>query len=168
MPIRFKDINDLPVYELDSSGGFAYRDQQVVPFALVGFAIRHGALVDAVTPLYRELKPNGTLSEIVSGGHYGGMGGDETFVEMPGYVVVGLVLSQGALTDSLAIIWQRWTAQGVDVNDENISDRFGGSGGIGRNPIKAVPGGCAIGIHGKAGGAVDRISLITAHPIINK
>jgi hypothetical protein len=148
-------------------GGDPFREaRNNAPFALVGFDIRHGSLVDAVTPLFRELKDDGTVGEIVRGGRYGGSGGEEVTLEIPGYVVVGLSLRQAQYTDQLSVTWQRWTNSGVSGADENMSRALGGGGGFARAPIRALPGHCACGVHGKSDALVDRLSLVTARPVI--
>lgn len=143
-------------------GGFFLHEQRT-PFALVGLTVRSGTLIDSVTPIYRELKEDGSLGEELKGSRYGGLGGGERTLIKPGYVVVGLSLSQGLYVDRLAMIWQRWTHRGLDAKDTDKSDYVGGNGG-GPEEVRAQTGHIAVGIHGKSGTLIDRLSLITVRP----
>jgi hypothetical protein len=174
MPIVYndRDIISLPNADLIVDpvtfkrypiGGGRFQEEQRAPFALTGLIVRSGTLIDAVMPLFQELKKDGSLGEEITGQRYGGLGGGERKIVKQGYVVIGLSLYQGLYIDQVAILWQRWTAKGLDNGDTDKSSYTGGVGG-GPEEIRAQPGHIAIGIHGKSGTLVDRISLITARP----
>lgn len=165
MPITFDEKDSLSIFDPATSGGDSFTEDRGTPNALIGFDVRHAALIDAVTPIYAELRDDGTLGEEKTGSRYGGLGGQPTRLLKPGYVVVGLDCRQGQFEDNMAVIWQKWTPAGPDNSDEDKSDVVGGPGG---RPLKmsAKPGHVAIGIHGRSGGLVDRLSLITAKPVL--
>jgi hypothetical protein len=181
MPVRLEDKTIVPICEPErwighgdsgDVGGwpFAYLPpidpwaRQNVPYALVGFDIRSGSLVDGVTPLYRELKDDGNVGEVVAGYPCGGWGGHQVHVEDSGFVVVGLTLLQAQYTDQMKVVRQLWSAQGL-FGSVVTSLPLGGSGGY-HAYINAPPGHCAIGIYGKSGSLLDRISIVTARPVI--
>lgn len=122
--VRHEGINNV-------QGGSPFEDYRNAPYVLVGLKIRHGSNIDAVTPIYRKINDDGSLSEITFPGmRHGGGGGGETILEKAGCVVVGLDLRQGKITDKIRVAFQKWTNKGVDVNSPyQYEGPVGGNGG---------------------------------------
>ena len=110
-------------------------------FALTGFKVRHGDVIDALTPIYAEMKikPNSdlTLGDNRPGKQLGGAGGAETILEQEGYIITGVNTYHGTYFDvphiiHIQIIWNKLTPQGIDSTDEIISEKLG-NGNYARN-----------------------------------
>jgi hypothetical protein len=176
MPVKLEEKTLVPMYEPDrwighgdsgDVGGWPFEylppidpwARQNVPYALVGFDIRKGTLIDGVTPLYRELKDDGNVGDVVSGNHYGGWGGYESQVGTAGSWLAFLAPSpiHGPVGRNSTCVSSRSNWQSGSVSP------FGRWGGFPAY-INAPPGHCAIGIHGK-GGSLDRVSIV-ARPVI--
>lgn len=167
MPITFVEKDQMSGVDMQTSGGSPFsEDMGDPPHVLVGFEVRHGALIDGITPIYNELNDDGSLGVERTGSFYGGTGGQATRLLNEGYVVVGLDCRQAQFEDNLAVVWHKWTPTGPDTSEEDKSQALGGQGG---RPVQisARTGHVGIGIHGRSGGFVDRLSLITAKPVPN-
>ncbi len=148
-------------------GGAKFSEKKQAPYALIGLKVRHGSLVDAVTGIYGQLKADGTIGSTIEGHRYGKTGGGQTIVRRKGYVIVGLSLRSTRYVVQLRILWQKWTSSGPNPSEEVQSQILGGPKGRPFD-LKVPAGEVAIGIHGRAGTYIDRISLITAKPVIRK
>ena len=177
MPVTFEDRDVVSIIEPDSTGGTYFISEERAPRALVALEVRSGSRIDAVTPIYRELRSDGGMGEEISGPRFGGQGGTLRLLEKSGYVIVGIGfrLAKGRKptirTVELNVIWQRWTASGPDGNDQDRSPNLGtANGGAGSDgaprEVVALNGSVAIGIHGFSGSEIDRLSLITARPVV--
>lgn len=99
--------------------------------ALIGFRVRHGDIIDAVTPLYAEVTPRLELKGEFEGDRIGGTGGGETVLKQPGYVVTGFDIQRGhyfgrSEVVHLRVVWNRLTRNGIDPDAEIVSDKLGG------------------------------------------
>lgn len=99
--------------------------------ALIGFRVRHGDVIDAVTPLYAEVTPRLELKGEFEGDRIGGTGGSETVLKQPGYVVTGFDIQRGyyfgrSEVVHLQVIWNRLTPKGIDPQAEVVSKKLGG------------------------------------------
>lgn len=90
MPVTFHDRDAVSLIDEATSGGSPFSHEHPAPYGLVGLDVRSGNRIDAVTPIYRELKDDGTVGEEVAGPRFGGTGGGVTRVQKPGYVIAGL------------------------------------------------------------------------------
>ncbi len=98
--------------------------------ALIGFRVRHGDVIDAVTPIYAQVTEKLQLAGEFEGDRIGGTGGGETVLKKPGYVVTGFDVQRGYYfgrrqVAHFQIIWQRLTATGVDFKSTVLSERLG-------------------------------------------
>lgn len=97
--------------------------------ALIGFNVRHGDIVDALTPIYSEVTSKLELVGEYEGERVGGTGGNNTEAKHPGYVVTGFDIQRGAYIGreeviNFTIYWNRLTSSGIDVNDQIVSEKF--------------------------------------------
>ena len=97
---------------------------------LVGVRIRSGQWIDAVTPLFAAIQPDGRLGAAFPGHEEGGRGGtaQPDFVH-DGYVVAGINRRAGVVLDAVQIIWRPWTGSGMKSGPVLLSPWIGGSGG---------------------------------------
>ena len=98
--------------------------------ALVGFRVRHGDIVDAVTPIYAEVTESLELRGEFDGDRIGGTGGRETVLTQPGHVVTGFDIHRGnyfgrSEVVHIVIVWNRLTENGIDPNSTVTSDKLG-------------------------------------------
>ena len=99
--------------------------------ALVGFRVRHGDIVDAITPIYSKVSDKLSLSEEYDGERVGGDGGSETILKQPGYVVTGFDVHRGNYFNRSEVVhftvyWSKLTSAGIDINDTIPSKKLGG------------------------------------------
>jgi hypothetical protein len=99
--------------------------------ALVGFRVRHGDIIDAVTPIYAEVTKSLQLQGEFEGERIGGTGGGETVLKKPGYVVTGFDVQRGYYFGRqevvhFQVIWKRLTPKGVDPSSDIVSEKLGG------------------------------------------
>ena len=98
--------------------------------ALVGFRVRHGDIVDAVTPIYAEVTESLELRGEFDGDRIGGIGGRETVLTQPGHVVTGFDIHRGnyfgrSEVVHIVVVWNRLTENGIDANSTVTSDKLG-------------------------------------------
>ena len=127
-------ISSLGVSAVDSA-----RDRVIEKFptlkgkniALIGFRVRHGDIIDAVTPIYSEVTKSLELQGEFEGERIGGTGGGETVLKKPGYVVTGFDVQRGYYFGRnevvhFQVIWKQLTPKGVDPSSEIVSEKLGG------------------------------------------
>ena len=98
--------------------------------ALVGFRFRYGDIIDAITPIYSEVTATMQLQGEFEGERVGGMGGVETVLKNPGYVVTGFDVQRGMYAGKsevvhMQIYWSRLTEKGIDDKDTVVSQKIG-------------------------------------------
>lgn len=99
--------------------------------ALIGFRVRHGDIIDAVTPIYAEVTPSMELVGEYEGQRIGGTGGGETVLKKPGFVVTGIEVQRGWYFGRSEVVhfqvtWQRLGRQGLEADSTVASQRLGG------------------------------------------
>lgn len=99
--------------------------------ALIGFRVRHGDIIDAVTPIYSEVTKSLQLQGEFEGERIGGTGGGETVLKKPGYIVTGFDVQRGYYFGRqevvhFQVIWKRLTAKGIDPDSMTTSVKLGG------------------------------------------
>lgn len=98
--------------------------------ALAGLKVRHGDVIDALTPIFAEIDANMNIKSQPEASDIGGEGGAETVLLKPGYLVTGINLRRGMYFGRdevihLELIWQKLTPNGFDPMTQEISDRMG-------------------------------------------
>lgn len=98
--------------------------------ALIGFRVRHGDIVDAVTPIYAEVTTSLELKGEFEGDRIGGTGGSETVLKQPGYVVTGFDIQRGdyfgrSEVVHMQVIWNRLTRNGIVPDSTMVSEKLG-------------------------------------------
>ena len=98
--------------------------------ALIGFSVRHGDIIDAVTPIYSVVSPRLKLKGEYVGDRLAGDGGGETVLKQPGYVVTGFDVQYGeyygdTAVVQLKVIWTRLTSNGLDTGSIIESEKLG-------------------------------------------
>jgi hypothetical protein len=98
--------------------------------ALVGFRVRHGDIIDAVTPIYSEVSSQMELVGKFEGERIGGTGGGETVLLRPGYVVTGFDIQRGYYFGRdevvhMQVYWTRLGSRGLVAEDTLASPRLG-------------------------------------------
>jgi len=99
--------------------------------ALVGFRVRHGDVIDAVTPIYSEVTESMKLKGEYEGDRIGGAGGGETILKKPGHVVTGFDIQRGVYFGAREVVhfqvtWNALTASGIDQASTTVSEKIGG------------------------------------------
>lgn len=99
--------------------------------ALIGFRVRHGDIIDALTPIYAEVTPKMELAGEYEGKRIGGDGGGETLLKQAGHVVTGIDIQRGFYFGRtevvhVQIIWHPLTRRGIDSAATLTSKRLGG------------------------------------------
>lgn len=171
MAITFERRTELQIDDIQNAGGLPFSHESAAPYALVGLIVGCGSriyapkVISGITPIYGILNNNGTISvQEMMGPRFGSTEQFEMKFKKPGSVIVGLNIKQGSFIDQLQIVWQKWTSAGLDGKDER-TEYCGGQGGEYKEIH--VPVGCvAMGIHGRCGDLIDRISLIACKPVI--
>lgn len=121
-------------------------ESRVAP--LVALRVRHGDVIDAITPVFAELAPDFTVKTMWIGERFGGDRGDETLPEAEGYIVTGLDVYRGAYFGKeeivqFQVIWHKLTPTGIDPAAERISDKLGSgnfASGLQLESVRAEPG----------------------------
>ena len=127
-------INNLGVSEVGSARDKVLEKYPVLEgknIALVGFRVRHGDVIDALTPIYSEVTVKMQLQGEFEGERVGGLGGSETVLKKPGYVVTGFDVQRGYYFGRSEVIhiqlyWSRLTSKGIDMDDTASSPKMGG------------------------------------------
>ncbi|MEL6227568.1 MAG: caspase family protein, partial [Pseudomonadota bacterium] len=109
------------------------------PFtALSGLVVRHGDIIDAVTPVYAEVDETGTLGNPIEGNRYGGTGGGVTRLEKDGHLITEVQLTRGRYFGASHVIYLDVTFQKLGPNglmDETSQSERLGSGNYATNLI---------------------------------
>ena len=97
---------------------------------LVALKVRHGDVIDAVTPIFAELGSNISIQNTIEGNRFGGGGGGETILEHDGYIITGFNVSYGYYFGAeqmvhIQVIWNKLTSSGIDPQDKITSDLLG-------------------------------------------
>lgn len=98
--------------------------------ALVALRVRHGDIIDAVTPVFGEIAPDLKVRKTVVGERIGGSGGAETVLEREGHIIRGIRIQRGHYFGRdevvhLQVIWAKLTPQGIDPKATAASERLG-------------------------------------------
>ncbi|NEO71527.1 hypothetical protein [Moorena sp. SIO3H5] len=98
--------------------------------AFVALKVRHGDIIDAITPIFAEITPDFRLGKPKVGMQYGGTGGEETVLQRSGCIVTGVNLYKGNYFGreeiiQIELIWNRLTPQGLDPSAEVLSEKLG-------------------------------------------
>jgi len=96
---------------------------------LAGLVIRHGEIIDALQPIYRNINNDGSLGDTVRDQQFGGNGGNKTELLREGYVIVGIIYNQGYWMGSRRLagfvpIMQKWE-NGKPAGDMIMSGSYG-------------------------------------------
>ncbi|HEY7957144.1 MAG TPA: hypothetical protein VII38_17685 [Polyangia bacterium] len=165
MAVPFVNVQVVPFVDAGTGGRPFVCQGPGRGFALIGLALRAGAWIDRVTPIFAELFSDGTLGPAVRGASFGGAGGfDIELRARPRYVVTGLQTRSGEFVDGVRLLQTRWDGE-LRIGDASWT-AWGGSsvGGRERAPGIATPRGAAVvaGIAGRAGRFVDNLTILTA------
>lgn len=100
-------------------------------FALSGLIVRHGDIIDAVTPIFTKVSVKGEYGEPQTGKQYGGDGGGVTRLEKPGYLISEIRLIRGSYFGArhvihIEVLWRKLGRDGLDPKTEVASKRLGG------------------------------------------
>ena len=171
-----QDLIRLEIPEPQSASG-SYFEQISHTCVITGIQIRKGDIIDAVTPIFQPLEPDGLIrSELYLGKQQGDDGGGGDIFLQEGYVLVGLCFQtvnyygHGAI-NALSLIWRRWL-NGQVTNEEIMSEplipqlpsyvkTFGSAE---RVEVYVPDQYVAIGICGRASSYVNTLSLIAGKP----
>jgi hypothetical protein len=99
--------------------------------ALTGLKVRHGDIIDAITPIFTEITPGLKITtNKVMGQRQGGTGGGETSLEHEGYLITGIDIYRGYYFGrdeiiQIQIIWHKLTPQGIDEAARIVSEKLG-------------------------------------------
>jgi hypothetical protein len=93
--------------------------------ALSGLHIRHGQIIDAVTPIYSHFDDDFNMLSKSYGNQIGGNGGGETLLEKDGYIISEIKIEKvnyygGQTIANLQIVWQQPTNTGNRISSEMI------------------------------------------------
>lgn len=97
---------------------------------LVGLKVKHGQLIDSITPMFAEINPNLQIKKTIEGQRIGGSGGEETLLERKGYIVTGINLYYGEYFGReevihIELLWSKLTPQGINTRDQQVSEKLG-------------------------------------------
>jgi hypothetical protein len=99
--------------------------------ALVALKVRHGGLIDSITPIFAEIASDlKARDKKIIGQRIGGEGGGETLLEREGYLITGVDVYRGEYFGrdeviQLQVIWHKLTPQGIDPTAEIVSEKLG-------------------------------------------
>jgi hypothetical protein len=164
MPILFTNVRVAPSVDF-STGGMPFHYQPPSPgLALVGFIVRAGNWIDQITPIFAELRDDGTIGPDLPGPSFGGHGGTARELRVtPGYIATGIQTRSGSYVDAIRLQQNKW--DGSLVDEPTWTPWCGGAdlGGVERHPRFAEPLGtaAAVGIAGRAGFYVDNLTIVT-------
>lgn len=166
MPILFSNVRIARPMD-PGHGGQPFHCHAGYPgFALVGLAVRSGAWIDQVTPIFAEMLEHGTLGAEFYGASFGGGGGSRRELRAaPGHVITGMQTRSGSFVDGIRLLQTPWDGELATSGSSWSAWQVGDLGGGSERPdIVAEPAGhaVAIGITGRAGAYLDTLGLITA------
>jgi|GEM_PF-1126418 len=97
---------------------------------LVGLKVRHGDIIDSITPIFAEITSDLKVKRKIEGPIFGGLGGEEILLEHEGYIVTGIKLYRGYYFGGdevihIKVIWNRLTKQGINASDKKVSAKLG-------------------------------------------
>lgn len=165
MPILFTNVRIAPAVDV-GTGGMPFQHQPPSPgFALVGFMLRAGSWIDQVTPIYAEMREDGSLGPDLLGPSFGGHGGTARELRVaPHHVVTGIQTRSGNFVDAVRLLQTKW--DGTLTDESTWTPWVGGAqmGGVERFERIAEPVGAtvAIGVAGRADGYLDNLTILTA------
>jgi hypothetical protein len=117
--------------------------------ALTGLKVRHGDVIDGLTPIFAEISPDLKVGNTSEAPLIGGTGGKETLLEHPGYLITGVDAYRGDYFGRVEVVqlqvtWERLTPQGLDPKDKIVSPKMG-SGNLAKvsqppKQLRADPG----------------------------
>lgn len=98
--------------------------------ALSGLVVRHGDIIDAVTPIFTEVSFDGSLGEEKTGKRFGGDGGSETRLVKPGFLISKVEMIRGNYFGAphvihIQVTWRKLVQSQLDVASEEMSERIG-------------------------------------------
>jgi hypothetical protein len=167
MSILFSNIRVVPSTD-SGTGGLPFECHPPHPsFALTGLIVRAGAWIDQVTPIFAELREDGTLGREAVGPAFGGFGGAVQHLRVsPGHVVTGLQTRSGNFIDGIRLLETRWEGQGLGKSTWTPWLLGSSVGGVER-PERIFDGvgpgaHLVVGIAGRSGAYVDNLTIITA------
>jgi hypothetical protein len=110
------------VSKIDSARSQAIEKHPVLQgknIALVGFAVRHGDVVDALTPIYSQVTEDMVLIGEYNGERTGGTGGGVTVLTTAGYVITGFDIQRGNYFGRWEVVhvqltWKRLSRTGIE------------------------------------------------------
>jgi hypothetical protein len=99
-------------------------------YALSGLIVRHGDIIDAITPIFAEVSVGGSIEGEKVGDRFGGTGGGVTRLERPGHLITEVSMIRGdyfgaAHVIHIEVVWQKLTPEGLDPTKVR-SKRLGG------------------------------------------
>ena len=99
-------------------------------YALSGLIVRHGDIVDAVSPIFAAVSLDGAIEAEKLGRRYGGEGGLETRLVQPGYLITEVRMIRGDYFGAthlihLEVVWQKLIRDGFNVASKLTSQRLG-------------------------------------------
>jgi hypothetical protein len=165
MPILFTNIRITPSVDF-GTGGMPFQYQPPSSgFALVGFTVRAGSWIDQVTPIFAEMREDGSLGPDIHGPAFGGHGGTARELRVaPGHVVTAIQTRSGTYVDAIRLQQTRW--EGALAEESSWTPWCGGAdmGGVERTERFAEPTGTAVavGVAGRAGLYLDNLTVLTA------
>jgi hypothetical protein len=133
---RFKPIgatDTISVKKVDSVKGQVidkFPELKGKNIALVGFRIRSGDIIDAVTPIYAKVTQSMQLVGEYEGERVGGTGGEAMTLLKPGHVVTGFDIQRGKYFGRTEVVhfqvtWKRLSETGIDETSATKSEKLG-------------------------------------------
>jgi hypothetical protein len=98
---------------------------------LVALKVRHGDVIDSITPIFAEIGPDLRFKgQKQVGQRIGGESGNETILEREGCVITGVNVYRGNYFGrdeviQIEVIWHKLTPQGIDPATEIVSEKLG-------------------------------------------
>jgi hypothetical protein len=133
--------------------------------AMVGLIVKSGAWIDRVTPIFAQLKEDGTFGLEFNGQSIGGEGGmTRRLLKLsPGHVAVGLQTRSGTYVDAVRLYEASW--DGSTLGQPRWTDWIGGEGDAPERQAFMPPDGhVLIGVAGRAHRYLDALTGIAAAP----
>jgi hypothetical protein len=164
MSILFGNIQMGPVVDHGFGGEDFTRIAPHPSCAMVGLIVRSGNWIDRVTPIFAQVREDGTLGLEFNGQPIGGDGGTmrRLLKVSPGHVVVGLQTRSGNYVDAVRLYEAPW--DGNTLGTPRWTEWVGGDDGAERTPFMCTEGHLLIGISGRAARYLDALTGIAAAP----